>query len=195
MLSRNETALIAGAVVVLAGWPATAQSLADVAKKEEARRAGVTAPAKTYTNSDLKPDPTRSGAAETRAVASGAATTTTPAAPAPGGTPSPGAAPPGSATAEGESATKPGEVVQRNDTFNEEYWGGQAQSIRRRLEAARKSLERLQSANPDPGNAREQARVEAALKKAQAAVKALEEEQLLFLTRADANKVPRAWIQ
>ena len=37
--------------------PARAQSLADVAKKEEERRKTVTAPAKVYTNKDLNPVP------------------------------------------------------------------------------------------------------------------------------------------
>jgi hypothetical protein len=179
--------------VVLAARPAIGQSLAEVAKKEEARRATVAAPAKTYTNTDLKPDPTRSGAAPAPAPAPG--TAAPPAAAAAGGTTPAGGAPSGNATAEGTPEPKPGEVVQRNDTFNEQYWRGQAESIRRRLEAARKTLDQLQSANPDPRNAKEQARIDTALKRAQAAVKALEEEQLLFLTRADANKVPKAWIQ
>lgn len=189
-MRRSGAALVAGAVLAVAASPGMAQSLAEVAKKEEARRAAVGAPTKTYTNKDLRPDFTRPAE--------------TPPAPAPrageaaapsGGTAPPAAAPSGNTTPGGTSGAKPGEVVQRNDTFNEQYWRGQAESIRRRLDAARKALAQLESANPDPGNARERSRIEAALKKAQAAVKALEEEEALFLTRADANKVPRVWIQ
>src|SRR2546428_9480795 len=38
-------------------WPLHAQSLADVAKKEEDRRKALPAPAKVYTNKDLKAPP------------------------------------------------------------------------------------------------------------------------------------------
>jgi hypothetical protein len=43
------------ALVLLAAGVARAQTLADVAKKEEERRKGVSEPAKVYTNKDLKP--------------------------------------------------------------------------------------------------------------------------------------------
>ncbi len=39
---------------VLPAWPARAQSLADIARKEEERRKATPAPAKVYTNKDLK---------------------------------------------------------------------------------------------------------------------------------------------
>jgi DNA repair exonuclease SbcCD ATPase subunit len=48
---------LAAAVLFVAGWAASAsaQSLADVARKEEARRKHVTKPARVLTNKDLKP--------------------------------------------------------------------------------------------------------------------------------------------
>jgi hypothetical protein len=48
---------LAAAVLFVAGWAATAsaQSLADVARKEEARRKQVAKPARVLTNKDLKP--------------------------------------------------------------------------------------------------------------------------------------------
>ena len=48
---------LAAAVLFVAGWAATAsaQSLADVARKEEARRKHVAKPARVLTNKDLKP--------------------------------------------------------------------------------------------------------------------------------------------
>ena len=53
-------------VVCLVGpWPAWAQSLADVAKKEEERRKATAAPAKVYTNKDLN------GKSDSRSTASG----------------------------------------------------------------------------------------------------------------------------
>ena len=52
--------------MILASAPAyAAQSLADVARKEEARRKTVSEPAKVYTNKDLKPTPAPSSAAST----------------------------------------------------------------------------------------------------------------------------------
>lgn len=50
------TRVIATSALVLAASMASAQSLGDVAKKEEARRKDVKAPAKVYTNGDLRAD-------------------------------------------------------------------------------------------------------------------------------------------
>jgi hypothetical protein len=44
----------AGLVLICLAWPAQAQSLADVAKKEEDRRKAKPEPAKVYTNKDLQ---------------------------------------------------------------------------------------------------------------------------------------------
>ena len=55
MMSR---ALLAILLVTGAGW-AQAQSLADVARTEAARRKTVDAPAKVYTNDDLRSDFTK----------------------------------------------------------------------------------------------------------------------------------------
>ena len=49
--------LVALSVIATAPETAAAQSLAEVAKQEEARRKAVKVPGKVYTNSDLKPDP------------------------------------------------------------------------------------------------------------------------------------------
>jgi len=57
---RAQFVTAAGFVLVTAGlvaWPASAQSLADVAKKEADRRKSVPEPAKVYTNKDLSPVP------------------------------------------------------------------------------------------------------------------------------------------
>lgn len=53
MYSRAFAALV---VVLVVGGPAAAQSLAEVARAEEARRKAVTAPVEVYTNEDLEPD-------------------------------------------------------------------------------------------------------------------------------------------
>ena len=53
-------ALVAVAGLSVAGRPLSAQSLADVAKKEEDRRETIRAPSKVYTNKDLRPAPSGS---------------------------------------------------------------------------------------------------------------------------------------
>jgi hypothetical protein len=64
-MSTARNACIALAVAAIAA-PAFAQSqsLAEVARKEEARRAAVKAPAKAYTNANLKPGEINNAAAE-----------------------------------------------------------------------------------------------------------------------------------
>ena len=55
-------AILVGAGIGAAIRPLTAQSLADLARKEEDRRKTIGAPAKVYTNKDLNPVPTGSPA-------------------------------------------------------------------------------------------------------------------------------------
>ena len=58
--AASRACFVAVAVLLMAGGlvaPARAQSLADVAKKEEDRRKTVPAPSKVYTNKDLSPTP------------------------------------------------------------------------------------------------------------------------------------------
>ena len=59
--------LLALAGIGVAVRPLSAQSLADIAKKEEERRKAVPAPAKVYTNKDLAPAPAGSTPAPTKA--------------------------------------------------------------------------------------------------------------------------------
>lgn len=54
---RLRSFVLAGAVVVSGVASVWAQSLAEVARKEEARRKAITRPAKVYTNKDLFPAP------------------------------------------------------------------------------------------------------------------------------------------
>jgi hypothetical protein len=110
------------AVVFLAGTVCRAQSLSDIAKKEEERRKAVKAPTKVYTNDDLKqyPTPPPSPAAEAA---------TPPAVPAPGDKAAPGDKP----ADKPADATKPVE-----EEKGEAYWKGL-------ISAARTKLERDQS--------------------------------------------------
>jgi hypothetical protein len=59
--------LLAGVLLTIA-WPASAQSLGDVAKKEQERRKATPPAAKTYTNDDLKKLPPAPGSTTDPAV-------------------------------------------------------------------------------------------------------------------------------
>lgn len=61
-VSVRPLAVLVVAAVLAAAAPVRAQSLADVAKKEEERRQQVKEPAKVYTNKDLQPAPAPSTA-------------------------------------------------------------------------------------------------------------------------------------
>jgi hypothetical protein len=103
-----------------------AQSLGDVARKEEARRKGVKAPAKVYTNDNLKNvDPPAAPAAPPTPAPDTAATGATPAAP---------AAVDASASPATPDATA---AAVKQPVRDEKYWRG-------RLEAARTALSRAQ---------------------------------------------------
>lgn len=59
-MNRVEASLLIA--ILSCGTLAAAQSLAEVAQKEEARRKAIKVPGRVYTNSDLKPEPTPSPA-------------------------------------------------------------------------------------------------------------------------------------
>jgi hypothetical protein len=109
-------------VLVFAAWavPASAQSLAAVARKEEARRKQVKQPSKVITNKDLKP-----------------VTAPPPPPPAPADAPAPaeGAAPPGDAA--------PDEEQQREQ--DEQAWRNKMNDARQALERSQMYADALQS--------------------------------------------------
>lgn len=114
------------ALLVVAAANAGAQSLGDVAKREEARRKGVKAPAKVYTNDNLKPVEPPPAASSPAALS--------PAATDPQADPATGAsAPPAPAAA----APAAGEPAPADAANSEKYWRG-------KLEAARSALSRAQ---------------------------------------------------
>jgi hypothetical protein len=95
-------------------WPAAAQSLADVAKKEEERRKTITAPAKVYTNKDLNP------------VSAGSPSAATPAKP---GEP---AAKPGDGDAK-DSAPTPAAAGDKPQVKDQKYWAGGLKALQDKL--------------------------------------------------------------
>jgi hypothetical protein len=101
-------------VLVGAAMPVFAQTLADVAKKEEERRKRISEPARVYTNKDLGPVP---------ASSTPPATPSTPATPAPGSTP-----PAAGAPAKEEDKEKPKEPVK-----DQKYWAGRLATLQETL--------------------------------------------------------------
>jgi len=105
---------------------AAAQSLGDVAKKEEQRRKTVKSSGKVYTNDELKRDPTPSVPAS-----ASTGTTSTPGA---SSTPAPAPASSGNNAGKDDSANKDGSA----DKSDEKTW-------RKRITNARESLQRSQA--------------------------------------------------
>lgn len=177
------TTLAAGVLGCL--WlvaPAAAQSLADVAKKEQVRREAVAGSGKVYTNGDLTPDPFARSTEPpvTGAVALPDAAAQDADAPAVAADP---AAPPSAEATPAEAAPM----------LDEAYWRRQAAARRARVEEARQRLA-LVSVRSE-GNERQQAKMaelkataEGVLARAEASLAALERE-------AQSLGVPEAWIR
>jgi hypothetical protein len=132
-LDRTLQAMIRVAVVfvvcaLLAPSSARAQSLAEVARQEEARRKAVKEPGKVYTNTDLRPDITKS-----EPPASSPGTADKPA-------PADGAKP--SAEAKEASPDKAKDAEQVKD---QAYWSGRIGGARSALERSRIFADALQS--------------------------------------------------
>lgn len=108
--------------LVLAG-PVRAQSLAEVARQEEARRKAITTPGKVYTNQDLRPAPP-------------------PAVPPPSATPAPDtSAVPAQKPPDGAEPAAPPAEGKRDET----YWRQRLQTERDALDRARMFADALQS--------------------------------------------------
>lgn len=165
-------------ITVIAPSALAAQSLADVARQEEARRGVATKAARSYINADLKSDPV--------ADAPGVADV---------------AAPRGFFSLSSGSYVSAEEIIARSeaaiakgdDKRAEAYWRDRAQRIRSELDKARRQVETLSEARPT--SATEQAVTEKALKRAQAVLDDLEHQWLKFRTQAGAAGIPKAWAQ
>jgi len=172
--------LIVLLAALLLATPAAAQSLVEVAKKEEARRNAVSKPSQVYTNANLTPNPQSKG-------------DDSPVAPplAPGGTPGNPAA--GTAKADGAVAQEPAKKAQQEEKLDEEWWRGRAASLKARIEKAREAVAAVSM--PATGDEREQAMIAGLLKRAQEVLDRAERDYELFQQQADATKVPKSWVQ
>lgn len=172
------------AALALLASSASAQSLGDVARKEEARRAAVkaTAKAKVLTNADLAADP-RAGEPPPLATVAAPAPPPTTAVAAPAGAP-------GNASAGVVMAAAAPEAKPKED---ETYWRRRAAEHRARIEKAQKGVDALAgAAHEDP---REQARVAALVKKAQDELTRANDALRLLVMQADIAGVPAAWVK
>jgi hypothetical protein len=144
-------------------------SLADIAKKEESRRATVAKSARVYSNKDLTPAPASS-----------------PAVAAPG-TPASGNATP---TVSVDATAAPPEEEEKLD---EKFWRSRAAGHRLNVQRAKDKVADYSVAdtNPDP---RERAMLANVLKTAQEVLARAEQSYASFLKEADAKKVPRDWV-
>ena len=123
---RHVLIILAAGALVLSAAPAPAQSLGDIAKKEEARRKTVRQTGKVYTNGDL--DAAAAAAPQ----------------PPPGG-PAPAQLPPPVSGAQGSSpGEKPADAAD-DPRKDEAHWRGRMQAARSALERARMFHEALQS--------------------------------------------------
>lgn len=176
--------VIVGALVVIAS-SATAQSLGDVARQEEARRAAVKAAAraKVLTNADLAADPNTGATAPASAVA-------VPAPPA-ASVVAPASASPGNASVAAVTAAAPADTKPKED---EASWRRRAADLRARVEKAQKMVDGFAggTAAEDP---REQARVETLIKRAQNELTRAGDALRRLMMQADAAGVPPAWVR
>ena len=124
---KIQVAVSGVVAIVLAGSAVSAQTLADVAKKEAERRKTAKTTSKVYTNDDLRgyPIPAAEPAAPSATQAPG--------------TPAP---PPDAA---GAAATEKPKPVEPSEQKDEAYWRGLVTNARDTLERTRSHLEAMQS--------------------------------------------------
>jgi hypothetical protein len=125
--------VVLAAMFGIAGWPASAQSLGDLAKQEEARRRAIATSGKVYTNDSLRP------AQPTTGSETGEAST----APAPASAGSPASGAPSASDAKKEEA-KP-EAKPDTPKKDEAYWRQRLQAERDAIERSKVLIDALQS--------------------------------------------------
>jgi hypothetical protein len=182
--------LALGALLVVAAATASgAQSLGEVAKKEEARRAGLSASGRVFTNGDLKPDPT------------------TPTVPNEPPSPSP-AANTAVENADGKPATaldadREGvtpldlQEPQASSDKGQDFWTGRALRIRSRLASQNTQIEALKQRLASLGDTDQQERSIATRTLALAIddLTAYNDEWLRFERQAREQGIPTGWIR
>src|SRR5262245_1217228 len=130
MRLRTLAGWVSAAAFVSAAVPLGAQSLADLARKEEERRKTITEPSKVYTNKDLTAAPPVSSPPPAAATAAS--------------TPASGAAEPAK-PADNKNANASGETAEKDSVKDQAYWGGRMKKMRDQLDRDQTYSEALQS--------------------------------------------------
>jgi len=172
-----------------AAQAASAQSLADIARREQERRKQVTAD-RVFTNDDLA----RIDAAPSTSTVEAA--------------PSAGVSPGGTANGtkgQGEGARTAqgtGTVIEGRPKRDEKYWRERARDLRGRLAhatagiaAAESRLAELEARPPTPANQRERELAAAALARLRAGVQSLSGDIDRMMARAQIENVPSDWVR
>ena len=188
-MMRPVAATVTSIVVVLAcTHAASAQALADVAKREAARRGTVSSPGKVYTNGDLVSDFTKPS------------------------TPPPSPAPAAKAEAAPQKAAEEplqtpvaaeGTEVERQAPSDkgEDYWRQKSATIRAAIEAQRAQIAALEgrvqslAVGKTAADQREGGLSADLLARAKADLVSLEEEKARFEGLAKAKNVPASWLR
>ena len=170
------------AAIVLAAIPAYAQSLGELARQEEARRAAATHAAKKLSNADLRPQditsptsPSSAPAAEScyMSISKGRCV-----------------------TAEEMLSVSNHQVLVKKIAPLEEGWRKDAASLRSQIEGAQRAVRNLEALAADQGrSASDRKSAERSLVTARQALATYERQWEKFETNAGAEQIPRAWIE
>jgi hypothetical protein len=133
--NRTLCGLVLAAMFGLAGWPASAQSLGDLAKQEEARRRAIATSGKVYTNDSLRAAPTTGPESTGEASAPASATA---------GSPASGASSSAAAADAKKDEAKP-EAKADTPKKDEAYWRQRLQAERDGIERSKVLIDALQS--------------------------------------------------
>jgi hypothetical protein len=129
---RQHVSIVLLTALVAAAVPAGAQSLADVARKEEERRKTIPQPAKVYTNKDLTPAPPPSTPPPAAAPASADANATKTDASK-------------TADAAAKDKEKTAEAAAKEPAKDKSYWAGRLKTLQEQLDRNRTYADALQS--------------------------------------------------
>lgn len=199
---RMVTRALSVVLLLATGAGAVAgQSLADVARAEAERRRATTAPAKVYTNEDLRPEPNPSTATPAPAEGSAAAPAPPPSAADGGGD----ADPTGKPAAPGDASAAPPRPAVRN----QEYWASRMTEARNKVERSRSFAQALQNridmlwtdfvnrGDPVQQRALEQDRNKAIAELEQLKIEIAENERAVVEIEEEARRegVPPGWLR
>ena len=193
MMNRFSSVLgVSFVCFALGPGAASAQGLADVAKKEAERRETVKAPAKVYTNTSLVPDFTSPPPPPAPAPAPAVQETK----------PAPVSASPDEEPLQVPVAAKGTEVErQAPSDKGEDYWRGKAAAIRTAIAGQKAQIAALESRIADLSQGktgtdqRESELSSGVLDRARADLVSLQEEQARFENLAKLKKVPASWLR